>query len=151
MKRIILIAIAIVLVASCKPKHIYVTDTIYHTNHVYETVIDTIVDVRVETEFVDRFTEDTMSELTTELAVSRALLINGMLYHSLLQEGYTEAEIVYRDVYRYDTIYKYRTEVEEVEIEKKLSTFQKLLMWIGILSIISLAMYLVVRYYKYLR
>ena len=80
MKKYIIIAI-IFLVFGCKTqKPIYITE--YQTQTITEILKDTIIDVQIKEMYIENKTKDTLSELSTNNAFSRALWSNGILFHS---------------------------------------------------------------------
>ena len=95
MKKYIIIAI-VFLVFGCKTqKPIYITE--YQTQTITEILKDTIVDVQIKEMYIENKTKDTLSELSTNNAFSRALGTNGILFHSLEQNGIQPTKIVYKD------------------------------------------------------
>ena len=129
MKKYIIIAIAIVfLVFGCKTqKPIYITE--YKTQTITEILKDTIIDVQIKEMYIENKTKDTLSELSTNNAFSRALWSNGILFHSLEQKGVQPTKIVYKDRIVVDSIYKSVLEIKEVE--KKLGWWDNMFIWVG--------------------
>ena len=127
MKKYIIIAI-VFLVFGCKTqKPIYITE--YQTQTITEILKDTIIDVQIKEMYIENKTKDTLSELSTNNAFSRALWSNGMLFHSLEQKGVQPTRIVYKDRIVVDSIYKSVLEIKEVE--KKLGWWDNMFIWIG--------------------
>ena len=127
MKKYIIIAI-VFLVFGCKTqKPIYITE--YQTQTITEILKDTIIDVQIKEMHIENKTKDTLSELSTNNAFSRALWSNGILFHSLEQKGVQPTKIVYKDRIVVDSISKSVLEIKEVE--KKLNWWQNMFIWIG--------------------
>ena len=127
MKKYIIIAI-VFLVFGCKTqKPIYITE--YQTQTITEILKDTIIDVQIKEMYIENKTKDTLSELSTKNAFSRALWSNGVLFHSLEQKGVQPTKIVYKDRIVVDSIYKSVLEIKEVE--KKLGWWDNMFIWIG--------------------
>ena len=128
MKKYIIIAIAIVFIVGCKTqKPIYITE--YQTQTITEILKDTIIDVQTKEMYIENKIKDTLSELSTNNAFSRALWSNGILFHSLEQKGVQPTKIVYKDKIVVDSIYKSVLEIKEVE--KKLGWWDNMFIWIG--------------------
>ena len=127
MKKYIIIAI-VFLVFGCKTqKPIYITE--YQTQTITEILKDTIIDVQIKEMYIENKTKDTLSELSTNNAFSRALWSNGILFHSLEQKGVQPTRIAYKDRIVVDSIYKSVLEIKEVE--KKLNWWDNMFIWIG--------------------
>ena len=95
--------------------------------------------------YIEKETKDTLSELSTNNAFSRALISSGTLYHSLEQKGIQPTKIAYKEKIITDTIYQTKTSTKEVE--KKLSSMQNFFIVFGKLSIIIIIL-LILIYYK---
>lgn len=151
MKRLLLLLMILGLFTACKPREVLVTqyDTIYQNTVTIETVRDTIIDIQIETQFIDKFTDDTISELSTDNAFSRALIIGGTLYHSLMQYGQIQAEIEYKDVYHYDTIYKSKIEEKIKQVPRKRTWIEKFFILMGIISTVAISTYIVIKLRKF--
>lgn len=127
MKKYIIIAI-VFLVFGCKTqKPIYITE--YQTQTITEILKDTIIDVQIKEMYIENKTKDTLSELSTKNAFSRALWSNGILFHSLEQNGIQPTKIAYKDRIVVDSIYNSVLEIKEVE--KKLGWWDNMFIWIG--------------------
>lgn len=133
MKNLIKLLFILILFYGCKTPEI-ITLTEYQNRTIKEYIRDTIIDVQIEPMYIEKQTKDTLSELRTNNAFSRALISNGTLYHSLEQKGLQPTKIANKDKIINDTIYKTKTEIKEVE--KKLSSKQKFFILFGKLSII---------------
>ncbi len=144
MKKYVVIAI-IFLVVGCKTqKPIYITE--YQTKTIKEVVKDTIIDIQIKEMYIENKTKDTLSELSTNNAFSRALWSKGVLFHSLEQKGVQPTKIAYKDRIVIDSIYKSVLEIKEVE--KKLGWWQKTLILIGKIGLIGIGfiiIYFVIR------
>ena len=144
MKKYIIIAI-ILLAFGCKtPEPIVITE--YQTKTIKEVVKDTVIDIQIKEMYIENKTKDTLSELSTNNAFSRALWSNGVLFHSLEQNGVQPTKIVYKDRIVVDSIYNSVLEIKEVE--KKLNWWQKTLIFIGKIGLISIGfiiIYFVIR------
>ena len=145
MKKAILLIAIILISFGCKtPKPI--TNNVYHTKIEKEIVKDTIIDVQIKEMYIENKTKDTLSELSTNNAFSRALWSNGILFHSLEQKGVQPTKIAYKDRIIVDSIYKSVLEIKEVE--KKLNWWQKTLIFIGKIGLIGIGfiiIYFVIR------
>ena len=144
MKNLIKILFILILFYGCKTPEI-ITLTEYKTKTIKEYVRDTIIDVQIKPMYVEKQTLDTLSELSTNNAFSRAFISSGTLYHSLEQKGVQPTKIVYKEKIIIDTIYKTKTSTKEVE--KRLSSIQNFFIVFGKLCII-LFILLVLIYYK---
>ena len=113
-----------------------------------ETVCDTaFVELPVIVEKVA--TLDTVSVLENEFAKSQAAVSAGILHHSLETKPVRkpvaiEKEIVYRD----SLVFRDRVQTVTVEVEKKLTAWQKFQMRIGLVT--SLLLVIVVIYFIFL-
>ena len=87
MRKVYLSLLLISLIAvGCKTqKPIVITE--YQTKTIKEILKDTIIDVQIKEMYIENKTKDTLSELSTNNAFSRALWSNGILFHSLEQKG----------------------------------------------------------------
>ena len=143
MKKYIIIII-VFLAFGCKTqKPIVITE--YQNHTIKEYIRDTIIDVQIKPMYVEKQTLDTLSELSTNNAFSRAFISSGTLYHSLEQKGVQPTKIVYKEKIIIDTIYKTKTSTKEVE--KRLSSIQNFFIVFGKLCIIIIIL-LVLIYYK---
>ena len=127
MKKNIIIAIVFLVVGCKTQKPIYITE--YQTKTIKEVVKDTVIDIQIKEMYIENKTKDTLSELSTNNAFSRALWSNGILFHSLEQKGVQPTKIVYKDRIIVDSIYKSVLEIKEVE--KKLGWWDNMFIWIG--------------------
>ena len=113
-----------------------------------ETVHDTaFVELQVIVEKVA--TLDTVSVLENEFAKSQAAVSAGVLHHSLETKPVRkpvaiEKEIVYRD----SLVFRDRVQTMTVEVEKKLTAWQRFQMRIGLVT--SLLLVIVVIYFIFL-
>jgi hypothetical protein len=104
--------------------------TVYRerTVHVPDTVY-----LEIPLQSAERTTKDSLSHLENEFAVSEARITGeGLLFHSLETKAQrkpivTEREIVTRDSIVYKD--RYITATKTVEVERRLSVFQKVQMW----------------------
>ena len=104
--------------------------TVYRerTVHVPDTVY-----LEIPLQSAERTTQDSLSHLENEFAVSDARITGeGLLFHSLETKAQrkpivTEREIVTRDSIVYKD--RYITATKTVEVERRLSVFQKVQMW----------------------
>lgn len=118
--------VASLFIVGCKTqKPIYITE--YQTQTITEILKDTIIDVQIKEMYIENKTKDTLSELSTKNAFSRALWSNGILFHSLEQKGVQPTKITYKDILRIDTI----LQVKNIEVEKKLGWWDNMFIWIG--------------------
>ena len=127
MKKYIIIAVIFVVFGCKTQKPIYITE--YQTQTITEILKDTIIDVQIKEMYIENKTKDTLSELSTNNAFSRALWSNGILFHSLEQKGVQPTKIVYKDRIVVDSIYKSVLEIKEVE--KKLGWWDNMFIWVG--------------------
>lgn len=126
MKKITTLVAIILLAFGCKtPEPIVITE--YQTKTIKEVVKDTIIDIQIKEMFIEKQTKDTLSELSTNNAFSRAFWSNGILFHSLEQKGIQPTRITYKDILRIDTI----LQVKNIEVEKKLGWWDSMFIWIG--------------------
>lgn len=131
MKQAIIILSALII-AGCSPKVFPVQrDTITHVRtEIVEKLVRDTIEVTLPQDSVYVQTKDTTSVLRIRAAVSEASVSGGVLAHSLYSnpDYKPEIEIVYKDrvEYRDTTIVSNNTEV--VEVERKLSGWQKAMM-----------------------
>lgn len=138
---------------ACCPRVITQQDsTIVYRTEIREIVKDTTIFVTLPPEKITNSTRDTTSYLTTSAAKSTASIKDGVLFHSLenrtdqiipIQFHYTERAKLdeYKEVVKLERI---------IEVEKKLSWWQKALMWIGSLAIALIAIWLGIKIRKVL-
>jgi hypothetical protein len=138
------VGLSIGLLTSCKPveKVVYVPKVHNVTTTIYAH--DTVVVVKVPETYAERVTTDTVSELSTPFAYSRAEVSGGKLSHSLGTHGElpTSVRIEEKIITIRDSI-PYPVEVEVIrEVAKPLRWWHKALMWIGVAAILSVAGYI---------
>lgn len=111
-----------------------------------ETVVhDTIFKAPLEQSHQERVTNDTTSTLSNQYATSTATVSDGVLTHTLDTKPDAEVEVpvqyVDRIITKIDSI-SYPVEVEKiVEVERKLTFFEQLLMRVGGLALIALLLW----------
>lgn len=124
--------LAAMLAASCSPKVYPVQrDTVTQVRtEIVERLVRDTVEVTLPQDSVYVQTRDTMSVLRIKAAISEASVSGGILAHSLYSnpEYKPEIEVVYKDrvEYRDTTIVSSNTEV--IEVEKRLSGWQRAMM-----------------------
>lgn len=99
---------------------------------------DTVITVRIPDGYAERVTTDTVSDLYTPFAHSRAEVSGGILSHSLGTHGElpTSVRIEEKIITIRDSI-PYPVEVEVIrEVAKPLRWWQQSLMWIGVAAIV---------------
>lgn len=144
MKNLIKLLFILILFYGCKTPEI-ITLTEYQNNTIKEYIRDTIIDVQIKPMYIEKQTKDTLSELSTDNAFSRAFISSGTLYHSLEQKGLQPTKIPYKEKIISYTIHQTKTSTKEVE--KKLSSIQNFFIVFGKLSIIIIIL-LLIKYYK---
>ena len=144
MKNLIKLLFILILFYGCKTPEI-ITLTEYQNHTIKEYIRDTIIDVQIKPMYIEKQTLDTLSELSTNNAFSRAFISSGTLYHSLEQKGVQPTKIVYKEKIITDTIYQTKTSTKEVE--KRLSSMQNFFIVFGKLCIIIFIL-LILIYYK---
>jgi hypothetical protein len=109
---------------------------------------DTVVVVKVPETYAERVTTDTVSELSTPFAYSRAEVSGGKLSHSLGTHGElpTSVRIEEKIITVTDSI-PYRVDVP-VYIEMPLKWWQETLMWVGGIAILSVAVYIGIKIFR---
>lgn len=111
-----------------------------------ETFIhDTIFKAPLEQSHQERVTNDTTSTLSNQYATSTATVSDGVLTHTLDTKPDAEVEVpvqyVDRIITKIDSI-SYPVEVENIiEVERKLTFFEQLLMRVGGLALIALLLW----------
>lgn len=127
MRRVVFIAL--LLLASCCPKHyppvVEIRDSI--RVEIRERLVHDTVKVEVPKIVEKVITRDTVSHLENEWALSDAALVDGFLSHSLETKGRTVYVPIQVPVH--DTVIVEKSaekEVIEVEVEKPLSWWQRL-------------------------
>lgn len=134
------------LLIGCKAANVVYVPTIHEVEKV---VRDTIVEVRIPEHYAERETLDTLSELSNPFAYSQAVVSSGKLTHSLgIHQGATVKEkVVYTETIIRDTI-AYPVEVEVVrEVREPLRWWQRSLMWVGVVAILSVGGYIALKVY----
>lgn len=132
MKRILFIILLAVMTACCPCRHLITStrdsvrvETIVRTERIPDTVL---IEIPVERE--RQIVRDTTSHLETSFAVSDARINpDGALFHSLENKPQnhpvpTEKEVIYQD----KIMYRDRTKIENVEVERKLTWWQQTMM-----------------------
>lgn len=150
LKHIVVSAIIAVALTSCKPveKVVYVPKVHNVVTKIYAH--DTVVLVEVPETYAERVTTDTVSVLSTPFAYSRAEVSGGKLSHSLGTHGElpTSVRIEERVVTVTDSI-PYRVEVEVIrEVDKPLKWLEKSLMWVGGITILSVAGFILIKIFR---
>ncbi|MBQ2979681.1 MAG: hypothetical protein IJE18_06190 [Bacteroidaceae bacterium] len=79
----LLTAIMVLLMVSCAARTVYVPA--YKVHSVTTTMVDTMVEVQIPEERVTNVTTDTTSVIHTSYATSTAEVIDGVLWHRLVQ------------------------------------------------------------------
>jgi hypothetical protein len=105
---------------------------------------DTVITVRIPDGYAERVTTDTVSDLYTPFAHSRAEVSGGILSHSLGTHGElpTSVRVEEKIITIRDSI-PYPVEVEVIrEVAKPLRWWQRSLMWIGVAAILSVVGYI---------
>ena len=131
-KLLTLLSTILLIISGCSPKVYPVQrDTVTQVRtEIVERLVRDTVEVTLPQDSVHVQTRDTMSVLRIKAAVSEASVSGGILAHSLYSnpDYKPEIEVVYRDrvEYRDTTIVSSHTEV--IEVEKRLSGWQKAMM-----------------------
>jgi hypothetical protein len=111
---------------------------------------DTVITVRIPDGYAERVTTDTVSDLYTPFAHSRAEVSGGILSHSLGTHGElpTSVRVEEKIITIRDSI-PYPVEVEVIrEVAKPLRWWQRWLMWIGCITLLSVAAYVGIKIYR---
>lgn len=121
---------------SCHPMEVvFVPEVHVQTKEV--VMRDTVITVRIPDGYAERVTADTVSDLYTPFAHSRAEVSGGILSHSLGTHGElpTSVRVEEKIITMVDSI-AYPVEVEVIrEVDKPLRWWQRWLMWIGVAAI----------------
>ena len=147
LKHIMVSAVIAVMITSCKPveKVVYVPKVHNVVTTIYAR--DTVVVVKVPETYAERVTTDTVSELSTPFAFSRAEVSGGRLSHILGTHGElpTSVRIEERIITVTDSI-PYRVEVP-VYIEKEIRGWRLWVYYAGVAAIVvaSVAAYRKIR------
>jgi hypothetical protein len=137
---------------ACKPveKVVYLPEV--HTLTTEVVTRDTVIVTAIPEHYSERETLDTLSELSNPFAYSRAEVIRGKLIHSL--GIYPTAEVSQRVIAEEKIItvrdsIPYPVEVEVIrEVTKPLRWWQRSLMWIGCITLLSVAAYVGIKIYR---
>lgn len=127
-----IIILSALIIAGCSPRVFPVQrDTITQVRtEIVERLVRDTIEVALPQDSVYVQTRDTTSVLRIRAAVSEATVSGGILAHSLYSnpDYKPEIEVVYKDrvEYRDTTIYASNTEV--IEVERKLSGWQRAMM-----------------------
>lgn len=129
MKRILFIILLAVMTACCPCRHLTTStrdsvrvETVVRTERIPDTVF-----VEVPVEHERQTVRDTTSHLETSFAVSDARINpDGSLFHALENKSQkrpvpTEKEVIYQD----KIMYRDRTKIEIVEVERNLTWWQQ--------------------------
>jgi hypothetical protein len=123
-RKLILIAIAIVLFISCRSvKYVPVTKTVTRT----EYTVDTLVEYQLVPYHDSVAVDDTVSFLFNDYAYSYAMWSSGKLHHSL---AIFPQKPILIEVPR-TIVEVHETDPQIVEVEKKLTSWQKVKMNVG--------------------
>ncbi len=143
----LLVAALLTLVHGCKP----VEEVVYvpKVHNVVTTIYahDTVVVVEVPDTYAERVTTDTVSELSTPFAYSRAEVSGGKLSHSLGTHGELPASVrIEEKIITVTDSIPYRVEVP-VYIEKEISGWRLWVYYAGVVAIVvaSVAVYKKIR------
>lgn len=135
MKRLIYLC-GIAALLACHPMEVvFVPEVHVQTKEV--VMRDTVITVRIPDGYAERVTTDTVSDLYTPFAHSRAEVSGGILSHSLGTHGElpTSVRIEEKIITMVDSI-PYPVEVEVIrEVAKPLRWWHRSLMWIGVAAI----------------
>ena len=128
---------------ACHPMEVvFVPEIHYKTKEV--VMRDTVITVRRPEGYAERVTTDTVSDLYTPFAHSRAEVSGGRLSHSLGTHGElpTSVRIEEKIITMVDSI-PYPVEVEVIrEVREPLRWWQRSLMWAGVGAILSVVGYI---------
>ena len=126
----------------CRSKEVIIEVPIHDTIRIEKKYIvkDTVIDYKIQYQNVVSVDS---SYLSTDLASSRASIdTNGLLHHSIQNNGKISSKIVYITndslVYRDKPVEIIKT----VEVEKELNFIQKILIWVGGISLILLVLFI---------
>jgi hypothetical protein len=111
---------------------------------------DTVITVRIPDGYAERVTTDTVSDLYTPFAHSRAEVSGGILSHSIGTHGElpTSVRVEEKIITIRDSI-PYPVEVEVIrEVAKPLRWWNRSLMWIGCITLLSVAAYVGIKIYR---
>lgn len=130
-------AVALLMTACCPCRNMVtekVTQDSVRTEYRERTVyVPDTVFVQIPLQSAERTTKDSLSHLENEFAVSDARITEeGLLFHSLQTKPQTRAIATEREIVTRDSIaYKdrYITATRTVEVERRLTAFQKVQMW----------------------
>ena len=120
---------------ACHPMEVvFVPEIHYKTKEV--VMRDTVITVRIPDGYAERVTTDTVSDLYTPFAHSRAEVSGGILSHSLGTHGElpTSVRIEEKIITIRDSI-PYPVEVIR-EVREPLRGWQRSLMWVGVVAIV---------------
>lgn len=133
-----LTALMVALMVGCKPAErvVYVPKVHNVVTTIYAR--DTVVVVKVPETYAERVTTDTVSELSTPFAYSRAEVSGGRLSHSLGTHGELPTSVRIEEIVVTITdSVPYPVEVEVIrEVDKPLRWWQVSLMWVGVAAIV---------------
>ena len=141
MKKLLLLCL---LLVGCKATDVVHVPTIREVERI---IHDTIVEVRIPEHYAERETLDTISELSNPFAYSRASVSQGRLTHSL---GIVEGATVKERVQVVETIIRdsiaYPVEVEVIrEVPRKRGWWETSLLWVGGITILSVAGFILIK------
>ena len=143
MKALIWITLAFVLIG-CKPKEIIIQIPIHDTIRVEKKYIvkDTVIDYKIQYQNVVSVDS---SYLSTDLAFSRASIdVNGLLRHSIQNNGLLPSKIVYISKDSVVIRDKPVEVIKTIEVEKKLNAVKKYLINSSIILHILIALILLI-------
>ncbi len=140
---------ALILVAFCGCTPQEKVNTVYvpviRTVNVETVIHDTVIQAPLEQSHQERVTNDTTSTLSNKYSTSTATVSDGVLAHTLdtRPDAVVDVPVQYVDriITKVDSV-SYPVEVERiVEVERELTFFQQLLMWVGGLTLGVLALW----------
>ena len=148
MKRLIYLCSLSALLACHPMEVVFVPEVHVQTKEV--VMRDTVITVRIPDGYAERVTTDTVSDLYTPFAHSRAEVSGGILSHSLGTHGElpTSVRVEEKIITMVDSI-AYPVEVEVIrEVAKPLRWWQRSLMWVGGIAILSVAVYIGIKIFR---
>jgi len=142
----LLAMLVLMALCSCKASKpatvVVVRDSIRTEVHTETVYVHDTIPVPLPKDSVGVATPDTTSRIETSVAVSEASIHDGLLWHSIWNKPAIEVPVEHKETVRDSIVYKEK-EVPvpypvEKEVEKKLTWWQQLRLWLGNILLVAI-------------
>ncbi len=142
MAAMVAVMMALVMCGCCRRtvEYIVVSDSVRTEVRTVEVVVHDTVDVALPQDSVVVATPDTVSRVETSVAVSEAELRGGLLWHRIWNKKSVAVGVDHKETVRDSIVYREKPVPYPVEkeVEKKLSWWQQLRLWLGNILLIAI-------------